>query len=146
MPDDRPVLDQVNIVVSDMEASAAFYERLGVRLETSPPDWAPHHRNSTPVGGADVDLDSSAFAAVWNTGWPAGATGPVLLFRMPSRDAVDRVHADLVGAGHVSQQEPYDAFFGCRFAVVEDPDGNAVGLISVRDPAHRGETPPPPPS
>ena len=144
MPDERPVLDQVNIVVSDMDASAAFYERLGVRLNPSPPDWAPHHRNSAPGGGADVDLDSSAFAAVWDTGWPAGTTGVVLQFRMPSREAVDRVHADLVAAGYASQQEPYDAFFGSRYAVVEDPDGNAVGLISVRDPAHRGETPAPP--
>ena len=144
MPDDRPILDQVNIVVSDMEASAAFYERLGVRLATSPPEWAPHHRNSTKVGGADVDLDSSAFAAVWDTGWPAGRTGVVLEFRMPSREAVDRVYADLVDAGYASQQEPYDAFFGARFAVVEDPDGNPVGLMSVVDPAYRGDTPPPP--
>ena len=144
MADERPILDQVNIVVSDMAASAAFYERLGVRLQPTPPAWAPHHRNSSPVGGADVDLDSSAFAAVWDTGWPAGRTGVVLEFRFPSREAVDRVHADLVGAGYTSQQEPYDAFFGARFAVVEDPDGNAVGLLSERDPAYRGETPSPP--
>src|SRR5690606_29192407 len=39
-------LDQVNIVVRDMEAMAAFYGHLGVELRDSPPGWAPHHRNS----------------------------------------------------------------------------------------------------
>jgi hypothetical protein len=30
-----------------------------------------------------------------------------------------------------------DAFFGARYAVVLDPDGNAVGLMGPTDPAAR---------
>ena len=45
------------------------------------------------------------------------------------------MYADLTGAGYRGQQPPYDAFWGARYAVVEDPDGNAVGLMSPSDPA-----------
>lgn len=58
---------------------------------------------------------------------------------MESRDRVDEIHADLIGAGYAGQQEPYDAFWGARYAVVEDPDGNPVGIMSPVDPARRGD-------
>ena len=41
----------------------------------------------------------------------------------------------------VVQQAPYDAFWGGRFAIVEDPDGNPVGLMSPNDPAMRTAPP-----
>jgi uncharacterized glyoxalase superfamily protein PhnB len=47
----------------------------------------------------------------------------------------------VTGAGYGSQQPPYDAFWGSRYAIVEDPDGNAVGLMSPVDPTRRS-TPP----
>lgn len=62
-------LDQVNIVVRDMSAMAEFYRRLGLDIRSSPPEWAPHHRNSGPDGG-DIELDSPQFAAVWNKAGP----------------------------------------------------------------------------
>jgi catechol 2,3-dioxygenase-like lactoylglutathione lyase family enzyme len=138
-------LDQINFVVGDMDAMAAFYRRLGVDVQTGPSEWAPHHRSSSPSGGADVDLDSQAFASVWNEGWPGGP-GLVLCFRVPERADVDRLYDELTAAGHTSQQPPYDAFWGSRFAVVADPDGNAVGLRSPVDPAFRSEGPKPPAS
>ena len=146
---DRIHLDQVNIVVSDMEASVSFYRRLGLDIddggsgEWAP--WAPHHRNSRGAGGADVDLDSPAFASQWNQGWPGG-TGAVLNFRVPNRGDVDRLYDELTGAGYTGQQEPYDAFWGARFAVVADPDGNSVGLMSPQDGAMRAAPPLPPDS
>ena len=140
-------LEQVNLVVRDMDAMASFYERLGVTLRVGPPVWAPHHRNTGTQEGAgvDLDLDSSAFASTWNEGWPGGP-GVVLGFRVDDRETVDRTFADLVAAGAVAQQAPYDAFWGVRYAVVTDPDGNAVGIMSPADPARRGPTPSPPPA
>lgn len=38
-------------------------------------------------------------------------------------------------AGHRVGQPPYDAFFGSRYAIVIDPDGNEVGLKSPIDDA-----------
>jgi uncharacterized glyoxalase superfamily protein PhnB len=44
-------------------------------------------------------------------------------------------------AGYTSQQEPYDAFWGSRYAILEDPDGNAVGIMSPMDDAYRSAPP-----
>jgi uncharacterized glyoxalase superfamily protein PhnB len=145
MPLDGPVLDQVNLVVSDMEASVAFYELLGLSFEPSPAEWAGHHRSAITPAGLDFDLDSSEFAAVWNRGWPgrSGRPGGVISFRLGSRDEVDAGFAALTAAGYTPQQAPYDTFWGSRYAIVEDPDGNAVGLMSESDPARR--VPPPDP-
>lgn len=141
---DRPFLDQVNIVVRDMDASVRFYEALGAEFPTWQPDWDGHHRDSPSEDGADVDLDSTSFAPVWCEGWPADTPGIVVTFRVTERDEVDRLHGELVDRGGRSLQAPYDAFFGCRFAVVADPDGLAVGVMSVPDPEMR--RPPPDPA
>lgn len=137
-------LDQVNIVVRDMDAMSEFYESLGVGLRSGRPEWAAHHRNTGTEDGIDIDLDSNEFAAVWNEGWPGGG-GVVLGFRVDSREEVDRLYNDLTAAGYSGQQVPYDAFWGSRYAVVTDPDGNSVGLMSPSD-EERRTAPPAPPS
>lgn len=143
MADDAPVLNQINLVVKDMAATTAFYRRLGLVIEDTVPEWERHHRTAAMPDGLDLDFDSTEFAPRWNGGWSGGSG--VLGFRVPTRQAVDRLHAELTGAGYRSQQEPYDAFWGARYAVVEDPDGNAVGLMSPVDQERRTDEPPPPP-
>ncbi len=141
---DGPRLDQINLVVRDMAAMADFYRQLGVQIKDPAPPWDRHHRAASVDDGLALDLDSREFAAVWNAGWPEGAAGIVIGFRLPSREAVDQTHEELTGAGYISQQPPYDAFWGARYAVVEDPDSNSVGLMSPIDPARRTAPPAPP--
>jgi len=136
-------LDQVNIVVRDMDAMAEFYGRLGLEMSSGPPQWAPHHRSAEAGQSIDLDLDSQQFASVWDEGWPGGG-GIVLGFRVDEREDVDRLYDELTSAGYSSQQRPYDAFWGSRYAIVRDPDDNAVGLMSPSDEAKRASTPPPP--
>jgi hypothetical protein len=38
-------------------------------------------------------------------------------------------------------QPPYDAFWGARYAIVEDPDGIAVGLMSPISPDFKSVPP-----
>ena len=138
------MFDGVNLVVRDMEAAVAFYRLLGFEVPDTDPEWQAHHRN-VRTGGVDFDLDSDTFASKWNQGWPGAATGGmgVLGFRVASRDDVDAVYARMTRAGYRGQQEPYDAFWGARYAIVEDPDGNAVGIMSPSDDGMRSmpETP-----
>jgi catechol 2,3-dioxygenase-like lactoylglutathione lyase family enzyme len=131
----KPVLDQVNLVSADPAASVAFYRRLGVDIDEAA-IWrtasGTHHVNARS-GEIDFELDSTALAQKWNQGWSGRGDlkGRVVLgFHVPSREAVDEVYADLTAAGYAGLQPPHDAFWGARYAIVEDPDGIAVGLMS----------------
>jgi catechol 2,3-dioxygenase-like lactoylglutathione lyase family enzyme len=139
-------LDQLSLVVRDVVASQAFYARLGVGFgEESDPIWA-HHHVTGPQGDVvplDLELDSTVFAPKWNVGWPGGP-GVVLGFKVETRQDVDDLVAELRAQGVAVQQDPYDAFWGARYAIVSDPDGNGVGIMSPVDPAMR--TAPPDPS
>ena len=150
MADPRPVFDQLNIVSGDVEASIAFYRRLGVAI---PEDnvWrtstGPHHvsaQRDRTGSDAVLDIDSAAFARVWNSGWgrESNLAGRVVVgFGVGARDAVDRLYAQMTSAGYRGLQAPYDAFWGARYAVIEDPDGLAVGLMSDISAAHNAPPP-----
>ena len=94
--------------------------------------------------GIDFDLDSTAFAQLWNSGWRGrkDLAGRVVVgLHVASREEVDRLYGEMTAAGHRGLQEPCDAFWGARYAIVEDPDGIAVGLMSPKSAEHR--SPPP---
>ena len=141
-------LEQINIVVRDMQRSLAFYRLLGVSIEGDRgpewSEWARHHVNGTASNGVRVDFDSVAFAKQWNPGLDEAKLGSAVIpiFHVSSREEVDRVHARVTAAGHRTHKAPEDAFWGARYAIVEDPDGNSVGIMSSVDESMR--RPPPP--
>jgi uncharacterized glyoxalase superfamily protein PhnB len=142
----KPTLGQLNIVSADPVASIVFYRRLGVEIAEAA-IWrtatGAHHVNARS-GEVDFELDSTAFAQLWNEGWRGRGDlkGRVVLgFRVVSREAVDEVYSDLTVAGHAGLQPPHDAFWGARYAVVEDLDGIAVGLMSPVSPDFKSVPP-----
>lgn len=147
MTDAPLVLDQLNLVVRDMEATLAFYRCLGLQIPDSAV-WrtasGAHHVDVAMPNGVHLEFDSVALAKSYNAGWREPAAGggrSVIGFALPSRDAVDARYAELTGAGYTGRQPPYDAFWGARYAVVADPDGNDVGLMSPIDPARKSAPP-----
>src|SRR5262249_5547287 len=71
MADDGAVLDQVNIISSDLRRSLDFYRRLGAPFPRplENPAGELFHASSESEAGAQLELDSLNFAQVWNTGW-----------------------------------------------------------------------------
>jgi hypothetical protein len=67
-----PVPDQFNRVVTDMDATVAFYRKLGLTIPDTDRQWQHHHRTAALPGGIDLDLDSIEFAGHWNHGWRGG--------------------------------------------------------------------------
>jgi uncharacterized glyoxalase superfamily protein PhnB len=63
--------------------------------------------------------------------------GVVLGFSLPTREAVDERYRELTSAGYRGRQPPFDAFWGARYAIVADPDGHDVGLMSPIDDSRR---------
>lgn len=144
-----PILGQINLVVRDVRVATDFYRLLGLPVEAAAhPDWAAHHATAILPNGTRLELDSVPFAQQWNPGLRGralGSVGGVIFFHAASREEVDRVFERMTRAGHRAHKEPEDAFWGARYAIVEDPDGNAVGVMSEIDPSKR-RTPPLPPA
>jgi uncharacterized glyoxalase superfamily protein PhnB len=134
----EPDLHMLNVVVGDMAASLAFYRRLGVAVPEGEEASSPHVQLHMP-GGFSLELDAAESVRIWHARWRAdpASVGVVLGFALPSRDAVDERYAELTAAGYVGRQPPFDAFWGARFAIVADPDGNDVGLMSPIDDSRR---------
>jgi catechol 2,3-dioxygenase-like lactoylglutathione lyase family enzyme len=126
----------LNLVVHDMDASLEFYRRLGVVDDDTA---SGGHLQLRMPGGFSLELDTADMASLWHAGFRADpASGKAVIgFALPSRQAVDERYADLTGAGYLGRQPPFDAFWGARYAIVADPDGNDIGLMSPMDESRR---------
>jgi catechol 2,3-dioxygenase-like lactoylglutathione lyase family enzyme len=141
----RPLLNQVNIVAGDWEASLAFYRLLGLDVDDGvewPPESGARHAGvSCEVGGTALEFDNPPMVRIY--AGDVGGASAVLGFAYPSAEDVDAACARIAAAGHTVVKQPHDAFWGARYAIVQDPDGNLVGLMGPRD-RSRGYVPSPP--
>ena len=140
MSPQKATLNQLSVLVRDMKASVEFYRRLGLDIPDSGSIWDDHHRPAGSIDALDLEFDSTRFAEKWAG---RGGAGFVLGFNVTTRDAVDELYDDMIAAGHKGHRPPHDAFWGARYAIMEDPDGNLVGLMSPIDDAHRSRAPKP---
>jgi catechol 2,3-dioxygenase-like lactoylglutathione lyase family enzyme len=121
--------DLLGIVTHDMASSLAFYRLLGVDIPVGAESEG--HVEVTLPGGFRLAWDSIEVIRSFNDDWPE-PTGHRMgfAFRCDGPADVDRLHAEVVAAGHASHKEPWDAVWGQRYAVVVDPDGNLIDLFA----------------
>jgi catechol 2,3-dioxygenase-like lactoylglutathione lyase family enzyme len=123
-------LEVVELVVRDMARALAFYRRLGLEL---PPeaDREPHVEAALP-GGLRLAWDTVETIRSFDPDWapPSGGHRMGLAFRLDTPAEVDRAYDELVSLGYEGHKPPWDAFWGMRYAVVHDPDGNGVDLYA----------------
>jgi uncharacterized glyoxalase superfamily protein PhnB len=130
-----PRLDVFGVVVSDMARSVAFYGRLGLEF----PEGAenePHVEAPLP-GGLRYTLDTEETMRMFDPEWRRPTDGHMTAgaFRCESPAEVDRVYTELLQAGATPHKEPWDAFWGHRYAQLKDPDGTILDLYSPNDPS-----------
>jgi catechol 2,3-dioxygenase-like lactoylglutathione lyase family enzyme len=110
-------LDHLYMLVSDLERSVAFYERLGftatrwgeyVRLEGSNGMYIGMEQGPDVVAGRTIEL----------------------VIRV---DDVDLRFEALVAAGVWFDGSPADQEWGARHVWLTDPDGNRLSLFSTRE-------------
>jgi catechol 2,3-dioxygenase-like lactoylglutathione lyase family enzyme len=136
-----PTFSGVHLFVCDMAKALAFYRRLGLSF---PADAEKGVFASAKFGrGATLAFGTFALTRGYDPGFrePTGAPTNCLQFDVSTRAEVDLIHKDLVAARYKSHLAPHDAFWGARYAEIEDPDGNLVGLQSPQDPSK--SSPPP---
>lgn len=126
---------QINLFVADMAATVAFYRLLELDVP-DPFEWptgsGAQHVEVDMNTGCYLAFDNHPQARIWNSRFDPdrGAGNIVVGLLVDARDDVDRLYGKIKAAGHPLSQEPYDAFWGSRYAIVIDPDGNQVGLKS----------------
>lgn len=124
-----PKLDMLGIVTKDMAESIRFYRLLG--LEIPDPDPSEDYFEITLPNGLRLSWNKLEMVKGIDPHWvePVGnRLGMALLCENPAE--VDAVHGKVLDAGFKSKMEPWDAFWGHRYAVVEDPDGLFVDLFA----------------
>ncbi len=125
--------DMIGLVVEDIKRSLAFYRHLGLDV-TDPAE-----------GEAYVEVKANGYRISWNSiemvkklepKWTAPKGHRMeLAFLCDSPAEVDAAYSKLVTAGHEGHKEPWDAFWGQRYAVVVDPDGNHVSIFAPLKPS-----------
>ena len=120
----------IGIVCHDVGASLAFYRMVGVGFGDFDPETG--HYEADLGGGVRLMLDSEAVMASFIDDYtvPTGNDRVGFAVECDSPDAVDAAFAEITTAGHATVREPFDAFWGQRYATVADPDGNHVDLYA----------------
>ena len=122
-----PQLNAVGIVASDLARSVAFYRAVGLDI----PDGEGHIDTFLP-NGVRFMLDTEDVIRSFDAEW-SRATGNqiALAFECAGPAEVDEVYTRVVAAGFEGEKEPWDAFWGQRYAQLRDPDGVPVDLYAA---------------
>ena len=123
-------LAAIGIVSADITASCRFYRALGV--DVAEPGEDDDHFEATLPNGLRLMWDTEELIRKLHPGWrrPSEGHAMALAFECASAAEVDETYAKVVGEGFEGKSEPYDAFWGQRYATVDDPDGNSVDLFA----------------
>ncbi len=121
-------LDMIGIVCRDTAASLRFYGLLD--LPTADLDPNEPYVEVATVGGLRISWNHISMVQQIDPDWqePVGQRMS-LAFLCDSPGKVDELYRAVVEAGFEGHKEPWDAFWGQRYAVVVDPDGNKVDLF-----------------
>jgi catechol 2,3-dioxygenase-like lactoylglutathione lyase family enzyme len=122
-------LDAIGLAVDDMARSLAFYRALGVDVPEDADQQ--HHAEATLNGGLRLLWDTVENIRSFDPDHEIGAGGGRmgLAFRCETPADVDATFQRLVSLGYTGRKDPWDAEWGQRYALMVDPDGNAVDLF-----------------
>jgi catechol 2,3-dioxygenase-like lactoylglutathione lyase family enzyme len=118
-------LGAIGITTADQAASLRFYGLLGVEVPAPGED----HVEAPVRGGLHLMWDTEELIRKIEPDLPTPVRQRIVLaFRCADPADVDETYARVVEAGFEGKAEPWDAFWGQRFAYLRDPDGNTVAL------------------
>jgi uncharacterized glyoxalase superfamily protein PhnB len=122
-------LDAIGITSRDIPESCRFYRTLGVNVP-EPPEGEDHVEAVLP-NGLRLMFDAEELMRKLDPDWKRADGHPITLaFLCKDAADVNATFARLTEAGFTWTKEPYDAFWGQRYANVDDPDGNDVALFA----------------
>jgi uncharacterized glyoxalase superfamily protein PhnB len=123
-----PQLNALGIVASDMAESIRFYRLLGIDVPETPGEG---HVTAELPNGLRLMLDTEEIIRSFRPDW-SRETGNQLALALEcdSPAEVDETYRRMTDAGFHGEKEPWDAFWGQRYAQLADPDGVPVDLYA----------------
>jgi uncharacterized glyoxalase superfamily protein PhnB len=121
--------EAIGVVIAEMPRALSFYRLLGLEF----PEGAESEGHAeASVAGVRLMLDTEETVRSFDPDWQPPSAGHriALAFRCDSPAEVDETYQQLLEGGGSSHKEPWDAFWGMRYAEVKDPDGNVVDLFA----------------
>ncbi|HEY3780495.1 MAG TPA: VOC family protein [Fimbriimonadaceae bacterium] len=126
-------LNMIGLVTADMAESLRFYKTLGLNT----PEYSSEepHLETTLPSGIRLAWDTLELIKQLEPDWVSPVGHRIgLAFLCENAAEVDSAHTKVTLAGFKSHKEPWDAFWGQRYAQVIDPDGNIVDLFAWLQP------------
>jgi uncharacterized glyoxalase superfamily protein PhnB len=121
-------LDLISIVVKNIKQSVAFYRLLGWQIPEVSPD--ENHVEITLENGLRFAWDDLEMMRSFdpNASIQAHTIGA---FLCSNPEEVDSKYNTLIAAGYHGHKAPWDAVWGQRYAMVQDPDGHGIDLFAA---------------
>jgi uncharacterized glyoxalase superfamily protein PhnB len=112
--------------------AVAFYRLLGAPFAADAGGSEHGHAEAELAGGFRFLLDTEESVRSFDPGWSRAAGSPAagIAFRCERAEDVDTLYAQALQVGGTGHKEPWNAFWGQRYAQLRDPDGNAVDLYA----------------
>ena len=127
----QPGLLGIYLFVRDLSRAVAFYRALGLSVTLVSDVFA----RATMANGVVMEFGQAELTRSYDPGWepPTGPATNTINFEFETAAEVDAMYEKLTSAGYTGHLEPCDPPWGARFALIDDPDGNVIGLHSRRD-------------
>jgi uncharacterized glyoxalase superfamily protein PhnB len=123
-----PQLNAMGIVAADLERTIRFYRLLGLDV---PETTESGHIDVSLPNGARLMFDREDVILSFRPDWKRETGNQIsLAFECASPGDVDETYARAVADGFDGEKEPWDAFWGQRYAQLLDPDGVPVDLYA----------------
>lgn len=122
-------LNAVGVTSNNLKKSVEFYSLLGFTFPEFTND--EQHVETTPNGDAKLMIDSVEMTKEIIGEDPKPGNHSSFAVQYNSPEEVNEVVKKIIDAGFTVSKEPWDAFWGQRYAVVQDPDGYKVDLYAT---------------
>ena len=123
-------VNAVSVSTTNMERSTEFYRALGFEFEPFDED-AMHVTSVDKEGSARLMIDDVQVIReiIGEDPRPGNSSGFAIEFN--SAGEVDETAGRVAAAGFTVAKAPWDAFWGQRYAIVEDPEGYKIDLYAM---------------
>jgi uncharacterized glyoxalase superfamily protein PhnB len=122
-------LDAISITSVNFAKTVQFYSLLGFEFPAFTTE-EKHIEPFTKNGEVRLMIDDAEFMKSMTGIAPKPPTHSSFAMKCTNAEEVDACAASIKAAGFKVEKEPWNAFWGQRYAIVVDPDGYQVDLFA----------------